>query len=189
MSNNSGEDLRCRSIRNKAETSLTSKGSVESSKERFNLKQKLGLGGGIAVIINSIVGSGIFVSPTGVLSGTNGSVGLSLVLWAACGIIAMLVASCYMELVSMFPESGSEYAYLKRGYGRAGPTLAFMFIWASLLISQGSSRAGISLVFGSYLVAPFYDGNCDPPDIVVKVNNLLSRVVYYGGHRFMPLLF
>ncbi|KAK6983329.1 cystine/glutamate transporter, partial [Biomphalaria glabrata] len=53
------------------------------------LKRDLGLGGGISFIVGCIVGSGIFVSPKGVLDGT-GSVGLSLVVWAGSGLISLM---------------------------------------------------------------------------------------------------
>ena len=148
------------------------KDSIKTDQETFELKKKIGLGGGVAIIAGTIVGSGIFVSPIGVLAGSNGSVGLSLVLWAACGIIAGIASLCYAELASMFPESGSSYSYLLRGYGSAGPTLAFTYAWTTNLISRASSRAGIALTFGSYALAPFYLGNCQPPVVLVKVGCL-----------------
>jgi len=48
----------------------------------IKLEKTIGLFSGITVIIGSIIGSGIFVSPTGVLAGT-GSVGLSLSVWVS----------------------------------------------------------------------------------------------------------
>ena len=139
------------------------------SKERFDLREKIGLGGGVALLAGTIVGSGIFVSPIGVLAGSNGSVGLSLVLWAACGIITAFAALSYCELASMFRESGGAYTYLQRGYGPAGQVLAFTFSWTMVLISRASSRAGTAITFGSYALAPFFPGDCQPPFILVKV--------------------
>ena len=54
------------------------------------LKKELGLIGGISLAAGSTIGSGIFVSPTGVLQATE-SVGASLVIWAACAINTGLV--------------------------------------------------------------------------------------------------
>ncbi|CAN7940033.1 unnamed protein product [Ixodes hexagonus] len=67
------------------------------------LKPKMTLVNGITVIVGSIIGSGIFVSPRGVLANT-GSVGASLVVWVACGIFSMIGAYCYAELGCMITK-------------------------------------------------------------------------------------
>ena len=141
----------------------------EETNNRFDLKEKIGLGGGVALLAGTIVGSGIFVSPVGVLAGANGSVGLSLVLWAACGIISAVAALSYCELASMFRESGGAYTYLQRSYGPAGQTMAFTLSWTTILITLASSRAGMAITFGSYALAAVFPGNCQPPFIFVKV--------------------
>ena len=166
MSNSSGKY-----DSNSDNTQIVSSSSETDSneEERFELKKKFGLAGGVALLAGTMVGSGIFVSPIGVLAGTNGSVGLSLLLWAGCGLITMLASLCYCELASMFHESGSDYAYLKRGYGRAGPVLAFTFSWTTIFVSRASSRAGAAITFGSYIAAPFFGGTCTAPDVIVKV--------------------
>lgn len=57
--------------------------------EGVKLKRDVGLLGAFSYVVGSMIGSGIFVSPKGVLASTE-SVGMSLVIWVACGIIAML---------------------------------------------------------------------------------------------------
>ncbi|TRY72032.1 hypothetical protein TCAL_01124 [Tigriopus californicus] len=66
----------------------------------LHLKRELGLGGGIAMIIGTMIGSGIFVSPGGVLQ-RSGSVGASLVIWLVCGVCATLVALCVINCCSV----------------------------------------------------------------------------------------
>lgn len=55
----------------------------------IQLKAKMSLLNGITVIVGSIIGSGIFVSPTGVLKYT-GSVNMSLVVWMISGLFSMV---------------------------------------------------------------------------------------------------
>jgi len=57
--------------------------------EEITLKPKMTLLNGITVIVGSIIGSGIFVSPSGVLKNT-GSVNVSLLVWTISGIFSMV---------------------------------------------------------------------------------------------------
>jgi amino acid transporter len=74
-------------------------GGVNASNddERVKMKRQLGLLEGCAIILGIIFGSGIFVSPRGVIMEVN-SVGGSLVIWTLCGVLSMIGALCYAEL-------------------------------------------------------------------------------------------
>ncbi|NXX09163.1 BAT1 protein, partial [Larus smithsonianus] len=124
---------------------------------------QVGLISGICMIVGTIIGSGIFVSPKSVL-GNVGAVGPCLIIWAACGILATLGALCFAELGTMITKSGGEYPYLMEAFG---PIPAFLFSWTSLLVTKPSSFAIICLSFAEYASAPFYPG-CDPPQVVIK---------------------
>ena len=67
------------------------------------LKRTVGLFSGISLIVGTMIGSGIFVSPTGLLDRT-GSVAMSLVVWTACGVVSMFGALAYAELGTMIPR-------------------------------------------------------------------------------------
>ena len=89
------------------------------------LKPKMTLLNGCTVIVGSIIGSGIFVSPTGVLKNT-GSVNMALLVWIASGVFSMIGAYCYAELGCMIRKTGADYAYIMVTFG---PFIAFIRLW------------------------------------------------------------
>ncbi len=131
---------------------------------KVELKKNVTILHGVGLIAGTMIGSGIFISPSGVISNT-GSVGSSLIVWLACGIFASLGALCYSELGTAIPKQGAEYQYL---YTAFGPIPAFLFAWTGSLVIKPSAVAGVSVVFGSYVTKPFYP-DCDPPIHLVKL--------------------
>lgn len=65
--------------------------------EEITLKPKMSLLNGCTVIVGSIIGSGIFVSPSGVLLHT-GSVNASLIVWTVSGIFSMVSPKHYFNI-------------------------------------------------------------------------------------------
>lgn len=61
----------------------------DGQEEEIGLKAKMTLMNGVTVIVGSIIGSGIFVSPTGVLMNT-GSVNMALIVWVISGLFSMV---------------------------------------------------------------------------------------------------
>lgn len=56
--------------------------------EVVHLRREIGLLPGVSFVIGTVVGSGIFIAPKGVLM-NSGSVGLSLLVWALCGVLSL----------------------------------------------------------------------------------------------------
>nr|XP_042904342.1 large neutral amino acids transporter small subunit 2 [Parasteatoda tepidariorum] len=136
------------------------------------LKPKMGLLNGVTVIVGSIIGSGIFVSPKGVLLGT-GSVGLSLVVWIASGVFSMIGAFCYAELGCMITKSGADYAYIMESFG---PFVAFIRLWVECMIVRPCSQAVVALTFSFYVLRPMFP-DCDPPDASVRFLAVLCILI------------
>ncbi|XP_076011933.1 b(0,+)-type amino acid transporter 1 [Genypterus blacodes] len=157
-------------IRKRKETQNGSTGesvitqTKEEQQVRATVLQKdVGLVSGICLIVGTMIGSGIFISPKPVLL-YSGAVGPCLLIWSACGVLATLGALCYAELGTMITKSGGEYPYLKEAFGSV---LAYLYSWTTVMVLKPSSFAIIALSFAEYAVTPFYPG-CTPPAVVTK---------------------
>lgn len=129
----------------------------------IRLKPKMTLLNGCTVIVGSIIGSGIFVAPKGVLANT-GSVGLSIAVWILSGLYSLIGAFCFAELGCMIPKSGADYAYIMTSFG---PFLAFIRLWIECMIVRPTSQAIVALTFALYALRPIYP-DCAPPELSVK---------------------
>ncbi|XP_044532823.1 large neutral amino acids transporter small subunit 2-like [Gracilinanus agilis] len=123
------------------------------------LKKEIGLVSACGIIIGNIIGSGIFVSPKGVLENA-GSVGLALIVWIVTGLITAVGALCYAELGVTIPKSGGDYSYVKDIFGGLA---GFLRLWIALLVIYPTNQAVIALTFSSYVLQPLFP-ICFPPE-------------------------
>ncbi|KAM7533835.1 hypothetical protein Aperf_G00000109470 [Anoplocephala perfoliata] len=133
----------------------------------IQMKKDIGVLRAVSIIFGVIVGSGIFVSPVGVLKYTN-SVGLSLIMWVVPGIFSMLGALVYAELGVRIPKSGGEYVYILEAFGGFP---AFLVMWVTFVIIGGVTCAANSLIFAKYILYPLYP-DCVIPNHIVNMTAL-----------------
>nr|XP_003816248.2 asc-type amino acid transporter 1 isoform X1 [Pan paniscus] len=139
-------------------------GPVPGASERVALKKEIGLLSACTIIIGNIIGSGIFISPKGVLE-HSGSVGLALFVWVLGGGVTALGSLCYAELGVAIPKSGGDYAYVTEIFGGLA---GFLLLWSAVLIMYPTSLAVISMTFSNYVLQPVFP-NCIPPTAASRV--------------------
>lgn len=137
---------------------------VDDDNGKVRMKKELGLLEGVAIILGIIFGSGIFLTPKGVIMAVD-TVGLSLVIWVFCGFLSLIGALCYAELGTSIPKSGGDYAYIYEAYG-ALPS--FLYLWAANLIFVPTTNAIMGLTFSKYVIQPFFPG-CGLPETSVRI--------------------
>lgn len=99
-----------------------------------------------ALVIGSIIGAGIFASPSRVDSSTP-SPGVAMLIWLTAGLIAWAGAVAFAELGSAIPRNGGMQEYLRYIYG---DLLASIMSRTFILASRPTGMAILSIVFAEY---------------------------------------
>jgi APA family basic amino acid/polyamine antiporter len=100
----------------------------------------LGTSQATAIVVGTIIGSGIFLVPCEMMHDT-GSAGLVYLAWIAGGLLSLFGAMTYSELGAMLPYAGGEYVYLRGAYG---DTTAFLYMWTWFVVAKPGSIAAIT---------------------------------------------
>ena len=109
-------------------------------------KQLLSVPDGIFLTVGMVVGVGIFKAPA-LVAGNASSNMEFLFAWILGGVVSLCGAFVYAELASRHPETGGEYAFLTRAFGRPA---SFLFAWSRMTVIQTGAIAAVAFVFGDY---------------------------------------
>ena len=101
----------------------------------------------IFIVVGTVIGSGIFLTPGAVVRNA-GSGGVALLVWIVGGLLSILGALTFAELGASKPESGGLYVYLRDAFG---PALAFLFGWTMFLVIGSGSLATLGAAFPRYV--------------------------------------
>ena len=117
------------------------------------LRRSLGLWPAAAVVVGTVIGSGIFLVPTDMVKavGTPANV---FAVWIFGGILSLFGALTYAELSAAMPGAGGEYVYLNAAYG---PFSGFIYGWTQTWVAKTASIATLATGFYTYF-ADFVPG-------------------------------
>jgi amino acid transporter len=96
-----------------------------------------------AVVVGTVIGSGIFKKPQQV-SESLPFFGLAASVWVLGGLLALLGALSLAEIAVLYPRAGGNYVFLREGYGRLA---GFLFGWVEFCIIRSASIGALATIF------------------------------------------
>jgi APA family basic amino acid/polyamine antiporter len=111
-----------------------------------SLKKNVTFVEAMAIVIGTIIGSGIFLK-SGIVLKNAGTPFMSILAWVLSGLITLASALSIAEISSAIPKSGGLYTYLSELYGE---TFGFLLGWVQTIISYPASVAAQAIAFATY---------------------------------------
>jgi APA family basic amino acid/polyamine antiporter len=109
--------------------------------------QGMGLFSATAIVMGSMIGSGIFIVPAEMTRGL-GSPALLILAWLVTAALTIIGALSYGELAAMMPKAGGQYVYLRESLG---PLWGFLYGWTLFMVIQTGTVAAVGVAFGKFL--------------------------------------
>jgi APA family basic amino acid/polyamine antiporter len=107
----------------------------------------MGLFSATAIVMGSMIGSGIFIVSAD-MSRVLGSPALLIAAWLVTAVMTIIGALSYGELAAMMPKAGGQYVYLREALG---PLWGFLYGWTLFLVIQTGTIAAVGVAFGKFL--------------------------------------
>jgi APA family basic amino acid/polyamine antiporter len=147
---------------------------VKNGHPQRELARDLGLSHAGAVVVGTIIGSGIFLVPSEMMQAV-GSARLVYLAWVAGGLLSFFGALTYAELGAMKPQAGGEYVYVRDAYG---PLAGFLYSWTWFLIAKPASIAtvttGLVRILGTFPAFSFFSRACISHPFAVTNGQLVA---------------
>jgi len=145
-----------------------------NTSSRLGLARDLGVNQAIAVVVGTVIGSGIFLVPTEMMQAV-GSAKIVYIVWLVGGLLSFFGALTYAELGAMKPQASGEYVYMRDAYG---PLAGFLASWTWFLIAKPASIAtlttGIVRVLGTFPAFAFLSDNAIHTPFTINYGQFLA---------------
>ena len=138
------------------------------------LLRALGKPEAVALVVGSVIGSGIFFKPSQIAADV-GSVPTIIAVWAVGGLLCLLGASCIAELAAMLPGAGGLYVYLREAYGKLP---AFLYGWTEFWVVRPAAIGALATV----LTLPL------PLTETTRLSISLTVIIFLAWSNFMGVV-
>lgn len=125
--------------------------------EQKQFKRALNLLDSTAIVVGSMIGSGIFIVSAD-MARTLGSPGWLLIAWLITGLMTIFAALSYGELAGMMPKAGGQYVYLRESYN---PLVGFLYGWTMFMVIQTGTIAAVAMAFAKFtgVIIPWFSSS------------------------------
>ena len=145
-----------------------------SVKQNTEFRQAITRLDATALVVGTMIGSGIFLVSADILRQVH-TPGVMLLVWALSGVITLMGALSYGELAAMFPKAGGQYVYLRESIS---PLFGYLYGWTLFAVIQTGTIAAVAVAFAKF-TAIFFPGLS--PDVWFGVTvNLGSGPIAVG---------
>ena len=138
------------------------------------LSRELGVSHASAIVVGTIIGSGIFLVPAEMMQAV-GSARLVYLAWIVGGALSLAGAITYAELGAMKPQAGGEYVYIRDAYG---PLPGFLYAWTWFALAKPASIAtltvGLVRILGTFPTLSFFSRNAVSQPFAITYGQLVA---------------
>jgi len=144
------------------------------NKKKGNLKREISFLGLSSNIINTVIGSGIFVLPA-IIAGDLGAA--SILAYLFCGILITLMMLCFAEVGSKITDTGGAYIYIEKTFGKyPGFLTACLMLLASITGVGAIANAVIVIIFKVF------------PSFQSEITRILFFVFLFSGLAYINVI-
>ena len=148
--------------------------SPNSHGQTPTLARDLGVSHASAIVVGTIIGSGIFLVPAEMMQAV-GSAWLVYLAWIVGGVLSLAGAITYAELGAMKPQAGGEYVYIRDAYG---PLPGFLYAWTWFAIAKPASIAtlttGFVRILGTFPALAFFNQDAVRSPFAISYGQLVA---------------
>jgi basic amino acid/polyamine antiporter, APA family len=149
----------------------------DATQTRAELSRDLGVSHASAVVVGTIIGSGVFLVPAEMMQAV-GSAKLVYLAWVVGGLLSFFGVLTYAELGAMKPQAGGEYVYVRDAYG---PLAGFLYAWTWFVIAKPASIASVTIaivrILGNFAAFSFFSRNLVQHPFTITFGQCFAIVV------------